>query len=221
VGKAAEQQLWSMGIRTLGALALADEAQLTRAFGKMGRQLRIYAAGEDDSPVAAQHESEQVKSIGNGITFKRDLQGLADIRTGAGYLADEVASRLRKKALKCTVVQVQIKSPALQSISRQKTLARETDLGKEIAEAAVQLICANWRLTEPIRALTITAERLVTGPVPRQMGLFDTEEMPPDPAREKLERAMDTLREKYGQGAVSAANLIGNDLGLAQPDQND
>lgn len=215
VGRAAEQQLRSMGICTLGELASADEARLTQVFGKMGQQLRRYAAGEDESPVAPQHEPEQVKSIGNGITFKRDLVTPADLRTGTGYLADEVAARLRAKGLKCTAVQVMIKDTALKSISRQKALPRETDLASEITEAAVQLVRANWPAGKPIRALTVTAERLVTGPVPCQMGLFaEQETAPPDPRREKLERTMDALRQKYGQTAVAAGSLLGNDLGL-------
>jgi DNA polymerase-4 len=47
------------------------------------------------------------------------------------------------------------------------------------------------------------------------MGLFaEQETAPPDPRREKLERTMDALRQKYGQTAVAAGSLLGNDLGL-------
>lgn len=215
VGKAAEQGLKQMGIVTLGQLAQADDKRLAEVFGKTGPQMRRAAAGLDISAVAAQDAPEEVKSVGNGITFRRDLVGNADLSTAAAYLCDEVARRLRQKGLLCTVVQVQIKGTDLKSISRQCKLERETNLAKEICSAACALVKANWPPGMPIRALTVTAERLVTGPVPCQLDLLAPPAPPPDPKEEKLERTVDELRKKFGAGALGRGSLLGNDLGLA------
>lgn len=215
VGHAAQQTLAGMGITTLGQLAAADENRLADAFGKLGAQLRRNAAGENTDPVAPQNAPEEVKSVGNGITFRRSLTTAADLRTGCAYLTDEVAARLRAHGLLCQVVQVQIKGDDLKSISRQKRLPRETDLSAELAQAACRLVQDNWPAGRPIRALTVTAQQLVTEPAPVQMSLTGPPPQLPDEKTEKLERTLDSLRSRYGQAAPGRGSLMGNDLGLS------
>jgi len=62
-----------MYIETIGDLARASEDTLRRKLGKIGEQLHIYANGLDDSPVLHIGESDNLHSVGNGMTFKRNL----------------------------------------------------------------------------------------------------------------------------------------------------
>ena len=80
VGKATADKLTAMGIHTIGDLAQADRGMLCAALGKMGGIICDYAAGRDDSPVALANDERAYKSVGNGITFKRDLLGEQDAR---------------------------------------------------------------------------------------------------------------------------------------------
>ena len=216
VGAAAAARLRAVGIRTIGDLALADETLVTGVLGRMGATLRGYAAGLDDAPVRRQGERDPVKSVGNGMTFRRDLVGIKDLRVGAGYLAEEVAARLRRAGLTAAALGVSIKDPSLQTISRQKQLTRPTDLASELAAAAIALVGANWDLRRPIRALTLTAFALSGEDAPVQTTLFE------DPAdarrqrRRRLEQTLDGLRARYGAGAVLSAGVLGSDLGLAK-----
>ena len=82
VGSATAEKLRSMGIYTIGDLARAKPPALEALLGKHGWMLHKYANGMDEEPVALYDQREQVKSVGNGITFKRNLQGLDDIITG-------------------------------------------------------------------------------------------------------------------------------------------
>ena len=50
--------------------------------GKSGRQLWEYANGLDESPVRRFTDEEEIKSIGNGSTFRKDLYTLDEILTG-------------------------------------------------------------------------------------------------------------------------------------------
>ena len=155
--------------------------------------------------------------MGNGLTFRRNLVGLEDVRVGVGYLADEVAARLRRHGLKCTALQVNIKDPALKTISRQKQLEAETDLSRELAEAAVALVTANWDLRQPIRAITVTAMGLTDEATPRQTSLFgEPGQDPRHRRRARLEQALDGLRDRFGPDAVAAAGVLGSDLGLME-----
>lgn len=108
-------------------------------------------------------ERPEIKSVGNGLTFKRNLVGEADVRAGLYALADEVATRLRAHGLYAAAVQVLIKNPDLKSISRQKPLPWPSHLAREIGGAALELVKANWSLDAPIRMLTVTALNLTDG----------------------------------------------------------
>ncbi|MCL2884951.1 MAG: DNA polymerase IV, partial [Oscillospiraceae bacterium] len=120
VGRTTAAALQSYSIRTIGDLARADADFLRGRFGKFGDMLRLYANGLDNSPVARAGEHGLPKSVGNGLTFRRDLLTLEDIQTGVTALADTVAGRLRRAGLKCCTVQVTIKDTALKSIQRQQ-----------------------------------------------------------------------------------------------------
>ena len=213
VGGKAAAILAELGIKTLGQLANADEELLVQVLGKQGKAMRRYALGQDEEPVLHTGEGEPVKSVGNGLTFRRNLRGMADIRTAVGSLADEVAVRLRQQNLYATTVQVVIKNPELKSISRQKALLYATNLSKDITTAAVELIRANWDLQKPIRMLTITAQNLVDMPFATQTSLFGAEDKM-SKKREQLERSMDEIRKKYGRTSIVEANILHNDIGL-------
>ena len=216
VGKAARKQLGMLGITTIGQLAAADPADLTRLLGKLGGELSRYARGEDDAPVRLVGESDPVKSVGNGMTFRRNLEGAADIRTALAALCDEVAGRLRRHGLWANGVQVTIRDPEFHSITRQKKLPQSTHLARDLAAACWELVTANWVLSRPIRMLTVTAQHITEEPAAVQQSLF--EDVPhPDPKRERLESSLDAIRKKYGRAAIGAASTMKNDLGLHGP----
>ena len=184
-----------------------------RRQGKLGGELSRYARGEDNSPVRPAGQAEPVKSVGNGMTFRRNLVGRQDVRAAVTALADEVAGRLRRHGLYAGGVQLTIRSPALATITRQKKLPFSTQLGQELAAACMELASANWDFSLPIRMLTVTAQSLTTEPFAVQLSF--TEEAPAsNPRRARLEQSMDAIRRKYGPGAIGAASRVGNDLGL-------
>jgi DNA polymerase-4 len=192
----------------------------------MGEQLHINANGLDASPVAAVGEGEPIKSVGNGYTFKRDLKSESDVKTAVTYLSDSVATRLRKHGFKCRVVQVAIKDTNLKSITRQMTLAAPSHLSVEIGAAALELIAKHWQTNKladglrPIRALTITGENLVPADeaVSEQLSLFDEPAAPKSERAERLEKAIDGIRNRYGSKSVLQGNILGNDLGIRDKD---
>ncbi len=95
VGKASAKVLTQYGVGTIGDLVRFGRDPLIQLLGKMGGQLYEYASGLERGPVVRADELPPPKSIGNSITFRRNLLGLEDIRTGVALLADSVAARLR------------------------------------------------------------------------------------------------------------------------------
>ena len=215
VGAATRLTLQPMGIRTIGQLALADPEGLERRLGKLGRQLWEYANGLEHEPVASVYDKRPVKSVGNGMTFRRDLVGEADVRLGITALSDEVATRLRKAGMKCRTVQLTVKDPDLRVITRQTGLEKPTDLASVLTQTAMELWRHNWNGYKPIRMLTVTAQNLVCGDGEEQLSLFEDTGAEKRKKQAGLELAMDAIRQKYGYGAIHSAGLLGNDLGIS------
>lgn len=219
VGKASRTALRELGIYTIGDLARAEPSLLLARLGKIGGILSAYARGEDQSPVTSIYdEPEEPKSVGNGMTFRRDLSGEDDLRIGVLYLADSVAARLRRHGLRCRTVAVTVKDPKFHTVSKQKILPRSTDLAKTIAEASLELIRSCWNPSSPIRSITITASRFHESGGD-QLSLFQSAEEIKDPGkRERLEQAVDQVRSRYGRSAVSFGRILKNDIGIGEKD---
>lgn len=217
VGKASRTALRELGIYTIGDLARAEPSLLLARLGKIGGILSTYARGEDQSPVTSIYdEPEEPKSVGNGMTFRRDLSGEDDLRIGVLYLADSVAARLRHHGLRCRTVAVTVKDPKFHTVSKQKILPRSTDLAKTIAEASLELIRSCWNPSSPIRSITITASRFHESGGD-QLSLFQSAEEIKDPGkRERLEQAVDQVRSRYGRSAVSFGRILKNDIGIGE-----
>lgn len=215
VGKSTQSSLTLMGVKTIGDLARLPLEFLTKKLGKLGELLYRYANGLDESPVLHIGEEEAPHSVGNSITFRRNLTSEQDIRTAVTALCDTVARRLRADGLKCANVQVTIKDVRLKIITRQKALSGPTYLSTELAQAAMALIQAAWRIGKPIRMLCVTGQKLL--PADREMvqlSLF-AQDAAENPRQRNLEHTMDKIRDKFGTGSILHGNILNNDLGIS------
>ena len=206
VGGASAARLSGMGIDTIGDIARAGREQMKALLGRSGEAIWEYAMGLENSPVRRADETEQPKSIGNSTTFPHDLKGRQEICAGLLMLSDQVGSRLRKHGLYCSTVQIQIKDPFLATISRQQKLTAPTNVTHDIYQAAVAIAEKSWSMSSPVRLLSVTCAGL-SDCCTEQMTLIDdtTEEKL---KHTKLDRAMDTIRSRYGKGAISYARLM-------------
>lgn len=212
-GRKTTEALSRIGIHTIGALAACDEGLVHDLLGESGLQLLRYARGEDDSPVRSYYDKEPPKSVGNGMTFRRDIVGESEIRSGVSALCDSVASRLRGEGLKCLVVQVQIKDPNFKTTQKQCTLRHSTWLCQELSETALKLIRQSYGFSRPIRALTVTASSLVPkDEIHEQLDIFGESES--SEKQEALEGAIDGIRKKFGKGVIHLGAYENRELGI-------
>ncbi len=206
VGTTTAQRLAHMGIETIGDIAKAGRDQLRLILGRSGETIWEYAAGEDRSLVRRTDETEPPKSIGNSITFPHDLVGRQEICAGLLALCDQVGSRLRKHGLYSATVQIQIKDPFLTTISRQQKLAAPTNVTREIYEAALAIADKSWSMSSPVRLLSVTAASLSDCCAEQMTLIDDTTEEKLKSA--KLDRAMDSIRSRFGKDSISYARLM-------------
>lgn len=213
VGRATANKLRSLGIKTIGELAVSNRYTISNLLGKHGGTIYDYANGLDTTPVLKFNEREKIKSVGNGTTFRRDLESEDDIRTAIVGLSDTVATRLRKHQVKCFGVKVDIKDPSLKTISRQQQLENPTNLTEVIANTAMTIVHNSWNMRNPIRMLTITGINLCDENQAQQISLFASESISTEKG-EKVERAMDDIRQKFGTDIINFGSVISNDIGL-------
>ncbi len=213
VGRSLATALENCNMRTIGDVARADPEFLKKRFGKAGETMYIYANGEDKSEVIPPERAEDSKSVGNGMTFRRDITSDADVRLGIDSLSEEVAVRLRRHGYKALGVSLTIKDIYLQQITRQCKLKNATDTAREISLTAYDLYKKHWQAGKAIRMLTVTATPLARAEnVAEQIDFFD-ESKDRERAR-RLELTLDGIRDKFGKSSIKSGAVIGNDIGV-------
>ena len=213
VGKNCANTLARLNIRTIGDLANADESTIVRYLGKHGADLHKYARGEDDSPVAFYGEEDKIKSIGNSMTFKRDLIGEKDFHTGFCKVAEKVSKRLKDANFKSTAISITIKDAQFNVITRQCTLEQPTNSYKELVKSAISLAKNNWNFQIPVRMLGISCSKLVcANSIFVQADLFEQTQSTKNKKDNSAEDVLFKLKDKFGKDSIKFGNMIDEDL---------
>lgn len=206
VGRATKRKLLHYGISTIGELAEADPDFLRATFGKVGQILKVFASGEDATPVAPTGQRAPIKSIGNGTTTPRDLVDREDVRAVVLLLSESVSARLRDNGFRCRTVELSIRDKDLCGFTRQTRLPRPTDITEEIAGAALALFAENYSWQRPVRSLTVRGSSLESAALPDQPDLLTDENR--RQKREKLDRTLDRIRRQYGYGSIQRGPVL-------------
>ncbi len=213
-GKKTSVQLAKLGIKTIGDLANADRGVLCKYLGKNGEQLSEFARGEDTDPVKCVTDETEIKSVGNGLTFKQDLIGEEQIKRGIHIITESVATRMKRYGVKCKTLRVQIKGTDFKTISRQRGLDTPTNLEKTIRDVAYELLCEVWDLKKPVRALSIAGASLIHDNSGTQISFL--EEDVQDEKRENLEETIRSLRKRYGFNSVKTADVMDREVNVSE-----
>ena len=211
LGKASEKKLIEAGIRTIGDLAHAREADIQTLIGKKnGHQLYQYARGIDDSPVKAQ--PDEAKGFSAETTFNEDIISIEQVNPILLAQCDIVAARMRRKKKKCTSVSVTFRTLEFRNRSHQTKLPNATDVTDEIYRCAKQLFRESWK-GEPLRLIGVAVTGLTEDDF-EQLSLFE------DPEKKeksrKLDAALDAIRQKYGNDKVTRASILNCTQGIAR-----
>ncbi len=203
VGASTAKTLGTIGVRTIGDLANADENLLVKLLGKRGRQLRIYARGEDDEPVKWQKGKEDLKSIGNSTTLSADITSREEVKRWFFALAESVSTRQRVADVgRASTVHIVVRNDKLEFFTWQ-TKVSPTALCGDIAKTAFELFCKHYPLGAKVRLLGITVSGFDHHI--QQLSIGDGEDYD---KKERAENAVAKLREKYGYIAVQRGVVL-------------
>ena len=212
-GRATTAKLANYGIQTIGDIAHANPDFLRHLLGINGLALWRYANGADTSRVMHKDFVSPVKSIGHGITCVADLENNEEVHKVILALSQDIGHRLRLHGLAARTVQVKVRGNDLYSSQFQCKMPFKTQLAREIAATASRAFQENYQWRTNVRAVTVRAIELIPNNLPDQISLFV------DYSRrdnlEKVEDAVEDLRNRFGKHAITYAALLGN---LKMPD---
>lgn len=204
VGRATKRKLNKLNIYTIGDLAEADEKMLINHLGKWGGILHTYARGEDCDPVRKFLEKDEYKSVGNSLTFYRDLDNNLDVETLLLLLAESVCSRMRDYGFKyARTVSLNITTNRLETITRMKKMKQPTNVSEEVAGEAMDLFLKNFDWFVKVRGLGITLSDFTD----EEQLSFDID-VSKKKKKENLENAIENLRNRFGRSSINRAVVL-------------
>lgn len=202
VGRSSAKKLQSIGIHTIGDLAHAKVEILTAVLKKYGETIWNFANGRDMGRM--DDSTPENRCYSNETTVAFDVTDARTAKMILLSLAENVGWRLRHDHVRAELVSVMLRYSNLRRTSHQSVLPQPTNITTEIYTEACRLFDDLWN-GEEIRQLGIQTGRVMEQDAVRQISLFDTTDYE---KLEKMDQAVDVIREKFGSGAVMRASFL-------------
>ena len=210
VGPRTEEQLHSLGVRTVADVAHLPRNVLRRALGQAaGDHLADLAWGRDTRQVSS-HTPD--RSIGSEHTFAGDVDDPEVITRQLLGLCDHVAARLRAAGWVGRTVSLKIRFADFTTITRSRTLPEATDVGRDIYTQVAALYAGLGLQRARLRLVGVRMEKLAPAAVSSHQIAFDE----PEAGWREAETAVDRAVARFGSGVVRPASLL--DMGRSDED---
>lgn len=201
VGRATERKLKELGIYTIGELARTDIKFLKSHLKKHGEVLHEYANGTAKSFL--DKNSDSAKGYSNETTIPFDVEDEKSAKWILLSLSESVCQRMRVANVLGVTIAVTITYQDFTHVTHQRTILTPTNTTGIFYDVVCQLFDELWT-GKPIRLLGCGASK-ITDTMSEQLNLFDTER---SEKLKKLDGALDTIRNKFGNGSVVRASFM-------------
>ncbi len=202
IGKVTEGALQALGIETIAQLQAATAERLEENFGQWGAALFRKARGIDAYEFFVDAEA---KSLSHNQTFGEDTNDRPTLESTLSYLCQKAAKRVRDAGLYARTVSLTLRYADFKTISRSHTFAEPSDLDTVFFRAVGELFLRAWDGSARLRLVGLEFSHFSAG-ASGQLDLLDPGR------REKLERlarATDRLRDKFGFSKVQFGGSLG------------
>jgi DNA polymerase-4 len=208
VGPATQRKLERMAVHKIGDVAALPEAALTAALGNaLGQKLRALAHNDDPRPVVPDRET---KSIGAEETFAADLRTRDACDAELVRLVDRATARLRDSGMEARTVTLKFRYANFETRTRSRTLAGATVVSTVFLDTARELLDA-IDVARGVRLLGVSLSHLAPVAVEQatlDLGKRDADDPARVERRAQVERAVDAVRDRFGNRSVGPASLV-------------
>ncbi|MGB6459398.1 MAG: DNA polymerase IV [Candidatus Acidiferrum sp.] len=202
IGEVTERALRALGIEIVEQLASVAPERLEKIFGQWGDALYRKARGGDSYEFVIDAEP---KSISHNHTFGEDTDDTEALHALLSHLSQKACKRLREAGLATRTLTLTIRYAGFDTHTRAKTLAEPTRLDADIFRVFQALFAEHRDKKRKIRLLGVSLSGLTHGA--EQLDLLDSERRE---RLEKLTRATDKLRDRFGFGKVQFGGSLPN-----------
>jgi DNA polymerase IV len=203
IGEVTERALRALSIESVEQLASHSQEKLEKIFGQWGTALYRKARGGDSYEFLIDAEP---KSISHNHTFGEDTADIAQMETMLSHLSQKACKRLREAGLSTRTLTLTIRYAGFETYTRSKTLTEPAQLDTDIFAVFLNLFRQNRDAKRKVRLLGVALSALSHGA--QQLDLLESGR------REKLEKltkAADSLRDKFGFTSVQFGGSLRRD----------
>ncbi len=200
VGKALNRKLASEGITSIGQLQHREEADLVARYGVMGSRLYNLSRGLDSRTV---HADQKAKSISAETTFSTDIADVEILLARLWPQCERVSKRLKSSGKAGKTITLKLKTGDFKTITRSHTLPHPTQLATTL-----------YREVKPLleKAAVGRNFRLIGVGISSFGSVEDADKpdlLSKNSSQDKeIESAMDKVREKFGDSAISKGRSL-------------
>ena len=209
IGKSSARKLKELNINTIYDLAHTDIDFLAKYFKSMGKMMWEYANGIDESLV--EYKKRDAKSISSSTVLPYNYINKDDIYKVFKMLAMDIGKKLRDKEMHAYKVGIWVKYADFVKVSKQIKLKNCINTDDDIYKTATMLFDMLWS-GEKVRALCVDISDF-TMHSEVQLDIFNANNQ--TLAKEddtKLQKVVDSIRNKYGDSAIMYADNIKSNL---------
>ena len=203
IGEVTERALRALGIENVEELAAHRQEQLEKIFGQWGTALYRKARGGDSYEFLIDAEP---KSISHNHTFAEDTSEVTAMESLLSHLSQKASKRLREAGLSSRTLTLTIRYAGFQTYTRSRSVEEPVRLDADIFAIFLELFREHRDPERKVRLLGVALSGLSHGA--EQLDLLEADR------REKLERltkAADQLRDKFGFGSVQFGSSLRRD----------
>ncbi len=206
VGKKALEQMRILNIKKLGDIQKFSFSILEKKFGSLGTKLVNYAECIDETPVdSLVSPIRKRKSISSESTLKDDINNLEIIKKHLLTHSAMVGKDLRKKNKKTNNVAIKLKFADFSQKTKQKMVTPPISSTQAIYRETLILL-DKINITKTIRLIGVNVACIDKKTGHFQMELLNNAHEQTE-KWEKIDRAIDSISEKFGNNIVKNAIL--------------
>ena len=207
VGRHTKEKLNMLAIKTIGDLANYDKNIIIKKLGKPGEMIYDYACGNDYGEVRKYEDQAEIKSVGNSVTYYKDLKSEQEVESLLLLLAESIAARMMDYGFKkARSISLTIMYNNLEYKTRMCKMTPPTKSSSEFAKYGMKLFRQHFDWNGSlVRGLGLAVSEFVES---EQLTFGESQKVD---KKETLEETVENLRRRFGRHILQRGVILSDE----------